>query len=754
MSQALDLKSTSESKLHLFLISFTTLFFELACIRWFGASVVLLNYFTNLVLLAAFLGISVGCLTASSKTHHLNSIFKMMAYTFGFAFLIEQLHLKSAHLHVDFGGSSTSPYIYFGTEQRLYDPMQIAVPMWVLHGIFFVLIAAMFVGLGQTMGRAFDALTDRTQAYAINILGSLTGIAAFSLASWLQIPAFFWFVFCLSVFQFFRIKIPALKSSRGLTFFYLLVLALILSPISYGSIFRRLETPRSHTKTENVKTIWSPYYKITYMKDTKSIWANNMAHQDMVSVPQSGPAYALPYLLNQNASLPPMRKVLVIGAGSGNDLAAALAYGGPDIQVDAVEIDPAIMKIGRADHPSQPYQSPRVHRYLDDGRNFLKKHPEKKYDLIIYALVDSLVLHSGYSSLRLENFLFTQEAFQDAKRRLNPDGLFVVYNYFRHGWLIGRLTDMTTRVFGAEPMVLTMPYQAEIDPAKPADYFTMLIAGDRYQNARMSGMRAAFQANQFFWVHESPIKNLSLNAFSFAAPDPQDPKWLKIAPASFHAPTQSLFPTDDWPFLYLRQRMIPFKPTWEGIVVVSLISILILGWAQKGNRFKLNGAMFFLGAGFMLIETKSVVHMALLFGSTWMVNSVVFAAILLMSLFANLFVIEQKPAQLQFFYFGLILTLLAGAFLPLNSFLALPWEIRVLLSSILVFSPVFFAGVIFSSLFRQSTNPGGDMGSNVAGIILGGLSENLSLMLGFNHLLFVAILFYLLSAVFRRNQTS
>ena len=55
--------------------------------------------------------------------------------------------------------------------------------------------------------------------------------------------------------------------------------------------------------------------------------------------------------------------------------------------------------------------------------------------------------------------------------------------------------------------------------------------------------------------------------------------------------------------------------------------------------------MFFLGAGFMLVETKAVVHMALLFGSTWMVNSVVFFAVLVMILLANLFVLQGQAGE-------------------------------------------------------------------------------------------------------------
>jgi hypothetical protein len=114
-----------------------------------------------------------------------------------------------------------------------------------------------------------------------------------------------------------------------------------------------------------------------------------------------------------------------------------------------VFFDPTINQIGKNDHPDHPYgqwvgdkwvADERVTIHLDDGRSFVRKPEHKaKYDLAVYALVDSLVLHSGYSSLRLENFLFTKEAFEDVKSTLKPGGVFIMYNYFRFGWVAGRL---------------------------------------------------------------------------------------------------------------------------------------------------------------------------------------------------------------------------------------------------------------------------------------------------------------------------
>jgi hypothetical protein len=162
--------------------------------------------------------------------------------------------------------------------------------------------------------------------------------------------------------------------------------------------------------------------------------------------------------------------------------------------------------------------------------------------------------------------------------------------------------------------------------------------------------------------------------------------------------------------------------------------------------------MFFLGAGFMLLETKGVVHMALLFGSTWVVNSIVFFAILVMVLLSNLYVIAARPRALWPFYTLLVASLLLNAYVPIDDYLSLPGAAKVLASCAVVFVPVFFAGVIFAASFRDSRRPDVDFGSNIGGAILGGLAEYFSLVLGFNHLLFVAIAFYLLSALLGRRR--
>jgi hypothetical protein len=167
---------------------------------------------------------------------------------------------------------------------------------------------------------------------------------------------------------------------------------------------------------------------------------------------------------------------------------------------------------------------------------------------------------------------------------------------------------------------------------------------------------------------------------------------------------------------------------------------------------RLTGRMLFLGAGFMLVETKAVVHMALLFGSTWMVNSVVFFAVLVMILAANLFVLAARPQRLWPYYLGLFGALALNALVPLDFFLGMERRAQVTSSCVLVFAPILFAGVIFATSFGQSREPDRDFGANIAGAILGGLAEYASMLLGFQHLMIVAMAFYALSAISNPRQ--
>jgi SAM-dependent methyltransferase len=710
------------NRVRLFGISFLILFLELACIRWFASTVVFLTFFTNIVLLATFLGMSVGCLAAADRRNLVETVLPLLFIAVSLAWAVLAVYQRFGQVMIDVGGQGSPQQIYFGTEYRAQDVSRFVVPIEVVAGTFFVLIALTFVGLGQTMGRAFNAVRDRVAAYTVNIAGSLAGIAAVAALSYVQSPPLVWFV---------------VAGVLCLCFVRRWMLLQICCTIA--TLIVVAESARSGPD----KTIWSPYYKIQYQPDDRVISTNNIGHQQMVRVDRKGGAgYALPHLLNRDAGGKPFEEVLVIGAGSGNDVAAALRYGAK--HVDAVEIDPAIFDLGRRDHPDIPYADSRVSVHIDDGRSFLLR-TRTQYDLIVYALVDSLVLHSGYSTVRLESFLFTREAFETIKARLKPDGVFAAYNAYRQGWVVGRLQKMITGVFGTEPLVMGLPYAARISPGDPIHTITFILGGGTPPLARI---RRRLEA-QPFWVNDEPRLNQLIDGFAVeppATPGVPASTWHRIGLSAVEIRPNEQVPRDDWPFLYLRDAVVP-AVNIRGMAMIAVLSAALIFAFAPARRVRPNWQMFFMGAGFMLLETKSVVHLALLFGSTWMVNSIVVFAILVMILCANLYVLAVRPGRLWRYYSLLALSLAAGIVVPMSAFLNLPDVARVVVPGAVVFLPIFFAGIIFASVFRDSRAPDVDFGSNIAGAVLGGLCESLSLMIGFNYLLILAMVFYGLSAL-------
>ena len=162
--------------------------------------------------------------------------------------------------------------------------------------------------------------------------------------------------------------------------------------------------------------IWSPYYRISVSKagDGYAINVNGIPHQNIIPARQLQKVYSQPYL---DAPGNPLNDVLIIGAGTGDDVANALLKGAKHI--DAVEIDPELYQLGKRLNPDHPYQNPRVTVHINDGRAFLEQ-THTKYDMILFALPDSLTLVAGQSSLRLESYLFTLQAVEAAKAHLNP----------------------------------------------------------------------------------------------------------------------------------------------------------------------------------------------------------------------------------------------------------------------------------------------------------------------------------------------
>jgi hypothetical protein len=324
-----------------------------------------------------------------------------------------------------------------------------------------------------------------------------------------------------------------------------------------------------------------------------------------------------------------------------------------------------------------------------------------------------------------------------------------MYNYYRQSWIVERIAAMIEKTFGCKPTVLSLPYLEKLTDTA-ADSFTMIIAGC---NTRIAN---AFAAHKNFWLDPVPPHNLAFDGFTI---DPKQPGVEQTAALQLIAPTAmpeqsaTVLATDDWPFLYLHGRLIP-DFTLRSIAILGFIGLGMVYLFLPKGRVVVQSRMFFLGAAFMLLETKSVAQMALLFGSTWLVNSGVFATILVLILLANLYLLKVRQVDLRWHYLALVCFLALGAFVPLDAFLTGNILWRYALPIVIALSPVFFAGVIFAQSFRNTAEPQLAFGANIAGSVVGGLTESLSMLLGFQHLLLVALLFYLLSAWSPRVATA
>lgn len=679
------------------LASFLVLFLEIALIRWMPAYIRLLSYFSNFILLASFLGIGLGCLLAPARSR----LFKWFP-------LVQAIVIAAVYFFRLEVAVPTSGSIYFtsGTAAKV-----VVVESTMLLPLLFVIVAALFMTLAQRMGREMAQLPP-LEAYTINLAGSLAGVVALGAISWLELPPTVWFGIAFAAAVPLLLTPEAPVDGIGVqatprtapTAFILFNLALLAGSLALVHVMAR-------------GAIWSPYYKITVSQQGPDtvVEVNNIFHQSMAPVGQKEYFYQWPYSVFGDT----FQDVLILGAGSGTDVAAALRHGVR--HVDAVEIDPAIIRLGRAHHPDHPYSDPRVTVINDDARHFLRT-TRKHYDLVVFALIDSLTMQSSFSGVRLESYMFTVESFRAVRDRLKPDGVLVVYNYFRERWLVDRLANTAAVAFGAEPRVHVHEARA---------FLGVLMAGPRLAQLT-APPRVPDQVTAFNQSH---------------AP----------SPARIHERDPSIEPaTDDWPFLYLRDRHIPqhYIVALAVVLVVSVLSVLatlgVLGTARTGAR-RWSWQFFLLGAGFMLLETKSIIQFALLWGSTWVVASLAIASVLTMALLANA-IVARKTIARPWLVAGVLVGLLALNYLiPIGR---VAFDSRVAESvfyAALVFSPILCAGLLFGSAIARSTSLTRDYGTNLLGAMVGGVGEYLSLVTGFRALLFVIAICYI-GAVLARNR--
>ncbi|MAT68995.1 MAG: hypothetical protein CMJ58_05670 [Planctomycetaceae bacterium] len=644
-------------------VSFCVLALELALIRLIPAEVKAVSYFTNLILIASFFGLGLGCILQNGPR---------LAWLLpaGLAAVAAFVYFARGIVVYEAAGA-----VHYWLQDRPASSETPQMSLFVSGLLAFLASALPFVAMGQELARRMDQFP-RLTAYSWDIAGSIAGTVAAAACAYLAAPPWAWPMLVAVIWSFVIARSWVLRTATLATGAAFLMFAASAHP-----------------------SAWSPYYLVQHEREPEGlrVWVNSSFHQfaldmdrdDLPLVQNTAQRFAIPYdrYRDHHGGQSP-RRVLILGAGTGNDVNVALANGAE--RVVAVEIDPAIYDLGRRLNPTRPYDDPRVEVRLDDARHYLHTSPER-FDLIVFATLDSQTLLSGAANLRLENYVYTTESFRDARALLADDGMVGLYYSVMKPWLYGRIVSTVLDAFGEriEFMRTHVPFL----------FNTIIVAGPNIDgfggDAQLAEELGGYRVN-----------------------------------------------TDDWPYLYLQEPTIAavYWKLFAAVAGLIVVALVLLRLTTPATGWHAN--FLLLGAGFTLLESAAIVRLALWFGSTWVVNAVVFTAALGTIFLANLAVMKNRAPSLRAAWLGLFAALAVNYLFPLQALFAYPAAVRTIAAALLAGTPVFFAAVCFSRLFQREESTGYPLGINLIGAMGGAMLEYSSMVLGMRDVWLVLIAVY------------
>jgi len=686
-----DNKDPKKACLQLLGVSFISLFLELMIIRWVPALVRVIGYYANLMLISSFLGIGLGALLERKKLNIFNFFPYILLANITFLIICQNITLPG-----------------FSIEYRYYSVSPNIINFVAVIGIF-LFNTAVFVTLGEKIGQLFNSLPP-LRAYSWDLSGSLLGTLTFG---------FFSFKFFSPLYGFLIVAV--------------LYLILTSDKLKLNSLLLLLSLVFVFFSTTK-EAIWSPYYYITIKDDTIhkiisikevpnnigtifnpprfQVIVNNgfLQHQGTINAGRYTKGSFLYYQAQNDfvhttlpfITKPSPERVLVVGAGGGKDVEAALLLGAK--QVDAVEIDPVLINLSKKINASGIYFDPRVKVEINDARAFFT-NAKPVYDLITFAYLDASALFSSMSNIRIDGYIYTVESLRKAYELVNEKGLLSISFAAGPAWVQKKLVLMMYKATGKVPIVYTVGGKFPVDGS-----ITIQVAKGNLKAPEAHGVFRRANIPPQLWNDNS------------------------IYPA-----------TDDWPFLYLLKKGIPI----DYLVVITtliLITSLILFRATRLKWGIYQTHFFFLGAGFLLLETKSITDCSLYFGSTWFVTMVIVAGILSMVLVANVIAMRLRSFH-GYFYLPLIASMLLLYITPHDVILSFSFAGRLLWVLVFVPLPILFAGLVFSTTFREAENAASSFGANLLGATVGGFAEYSGMAIGFQNLSLIVIAAYLASLV-------
>lgn len=685
--------------LNIFLAAALTLFLELAIIRIHSIYIHIFSFFKNLSLFSCFFGLGIGYAIGRKKLFSLKWTYPLLCLQILFLFIIYNTPLNIFFIN------PVSEQLTMGRDTA-QSILQIFI-IYVFTISIFLFNVLVFIPLGQ-LTSSYMLKTNKLKAYGANLLGSLFGILLITLLSYIWTPPILWLAFSLIIFIFLVRKNAKLIYISSVSFL-LLIFFLNLNLNKNSKFFY---SPYQNIVLEHLNNPLSPVLiKISHIFFQSPL---NLSKRLTFERPDISPGnifgyhvdieherefYDIPYKVNDFMK----KNVLIVGSGTGNDVSAALRNSKVD-QVDAVDIDPLIIEIGKSYHPERPYQNEKVNIYVDDARSFIKK-VDKKYDLIVYGLLDSQSNLSAKGGVRLDSFVYTVEAFKEAKNILNENGYLSISFFVQQDEIREKLSAMLEKAFNTKPLILKSQ------------------TNDRY----------------IFLVSKNEKKYFDLKNLEF---------FKHYKNADFKQTLKFDISTDDWPFFYMPKKIYPIS--YLIMIITILFSCLL--YLKKNVGFKITKIYltpFFLGAGFMLIEAKGITELAKVFGSTWSVLSIIISSVLILAFLANYIILKKIFIKKKLIYALILFSIVLGF---LYSHFSINLKFEEIILPLLLTMPIFFSGLAFSNEILINKNMQNVISSNIFGALFGGLLEYNSMYFGYSALYFLAAIIYMLAYFFTKSK--
>jgi spermidine synthase len=705
-TENLDLTIPNKT-LGILLISILGLFLETLFIRWIGTEIRIFAYLQNTILVVCFLGLGIGMFTSSKPIEIKQSLMPLTVFLILMAIPVTRFTLGSTSEMLSTLGDLV---IWSGrvAKDANLKLLLVIAGLALTYGVL-ILIVDIFVPLGRILGRLMNIDPNPIWAYSVNIFGSILGTWSFVLLSFFYQPPFIWFLIAAILLGIF-----ILWSGRDKKINFALLAAIVI--LSWFAS----QAPGAR------QVVWSPYQKLV-VEESGAAWlgdyfirVNNVGYQAIIDLsdanvsaqPEKYPPdlkglsqYDMPLILHPNPG-----SFLIVGAGSGNDAAGGLRNHVES--VTAVEIDPAIITIGRELHPEKPYSSSQVQIVNDDARSFFATTTEK-YDVISFGLLDSHTT-TAMTNARLDHYVYTRESILLAKSLLNEGGIMALTFEVQRPFIADRIQRVLEEVFNQPPLMFRIP-------ATPYGLGgVMFVTGDLENVQKQLNQNPALAAYIKKLQADYPIQ-LTHNT--------------KVT-------------TDDWPYLYLASPKIPVLYYLLIALVVVIFARSYKKWQAKTDLSFTNRSFWhfaFLGAAFLLLEVQNISKASVVLGNTWQVNAVIISSILAVALVANWIAFKFPKLPLTLVYLLLIGTALGLYFVDLARFGSLPYFSKAVIVGALTSLPMLFSGIVFVRSFAVTADKSNALGANLIGALAGALLQSITFIVGIKALLLVVAGFYLLS---------